>query len=235
MSVPTKITSYKLTLKTKRKLEQYATNLKTSKAKIINYGLYEIFVKYNEKFDANTVASYINNTSLNLKPDSYTFHLAVDYYERIVSLKKEVQAITYDEYHDNEFIGILLSFYFDKVAMFRKKKVNEYLQKDEQPSQIGLYLNKKLKEKINGICNRYQLNAGVLIFDILTDIRLGDLPFGHFPKDVVIESEEKDRIIIFLPPTLHQQLKNLPLSNSFVTEIRAEQYLKKFNLTSKKG
>lgn len=235
MGVPTKITSYKLTLKTKRKLEQYAANLKTSKAKIINYGLFEIFVKYAEKVDANTVATYISNTSLNLKPDSYTFHLGVDYYERIMALKKEVQSITYNEYHDNEFIGILLSFYFDKLAIFRKKKVNEYLEKGEQPSQIGLYLNKKLKEKINEICNRYQLNAGVLIFDILTDIRLGDLPFGHFPKDVVIESEEKDRIIIFLPPTLHQQLKNLPLSNSFVTEIRAEQYMKKFNLTSKKG
>lgn len=233
MGVPTKITSYKLTLKTKRKLEQYATNLKTSKAKIINYGLFEIFVKYAEKVDANTVATYISNTSLNLKPDSYTFHLGVDYYERIIALKKEVQSITYNEYHDNEFIGILLSFYFDKLAIFRKKKVNEYLEKGEQPSQVGLYLNKNLKEKINKICDIYQLNAGVLIFDILTDIHLGDLPFGNFPKDVVIESEEKDRIIIFLPPNLHQQLKIIPLSNSFITEIRAEQYLKKFNLIQK--
>ncbi|MEQ7807784.1 MULTISPECIES: hypothetical protein [Priestia] len=235
MGVPTKITSYKLTLKTKRKLEQYATNLKTSKAKIINYALFEIFVKYTKKIDAAAVATYIKDTNLNLKPDSYTFHLSVDYYERIVQLKREVQAINYSEYHDNEFIGILLSFYFDKVAIFRKKKVNEYLIKDQQPSQIGLYLNKKLKDKINNICNRYQLNAGVIIFDILTDIHLGKLPFGHFPKDVVIDSEEKDRIIIFLPPTLHQQLKNLPLSNSFITEIRAEQYLKKFNLATIKG
>jgi len=80
MGVPTKITSYKLTLKTKRKLEQYATNLKTSKAKIINYALFEIFVKYTKKIDAAAVATYIKDTNLNLKPDSNTFNLSVDYY-----------------------------------------------------------------------------------------------------------------------------------------------------------
>ncbi|MED4587862.1 hypothetical protein [Priestia flexa] len=230
MSSQTKITSYKLTLRAKRKLEQYALNLKTSKAKIINYALYEIFVKNEHKITAETIASYIKETKLNLKPDSYTFHLSFDYYDRIVLLKNDVQIINYTEYHDNEFIGILLSFYFDKVAIFRKKKVDKYLIKETKPSQIGLYLNKDLKDNINEICNRYQLNAGVLIFDILTDIEFGDLPFKNLPQDVVINSEEKERIIIFIPPMLHKQLKETPLSNSFIAEIRAEQYLKKYNL-----
>lgn len=57
--------------------------------------------------------------------------------------------------------------------------------------------------------------------------------FNSLPKNLVIESKEKERIIVYLPPYIYQQLNELPLSNSFITEIRSEQYFQKFKL--KKG
>jgi hypothetical protein len=233
MESSTRIISYKATLRVKRLLNTYSGNLKTSKAKIINYALYEIFIKNPKKATASIIADYITSNNLDLKKDNYTLHILIEYYDRIVKLKEEVQIINKTDYHDNEFLGILLSFYFDKFSFLRKKKVNEYLKEDQKPSQIGLYLNKELKCRINELCKIYQLNAGMLIFDILTDLNLGKLPFKSFPEDVIIESEKKERIIIYLPSFIHDELNNLPLSNSFITEIRSEQYLTKYKL--KKG
>jgi len=230
MGSATRIISYKATLRVKRLLNQYSENLKTSKAKIINYALYEIFIKYPNKATAAAIATYITSNNFDLKKDNYTLHILIDYYDRFLALKEEVQTINHIEYHDNEFFGFLLSFYFDKISFVRKKKVNEHLKNDPKPSQIGLYLNKELKDRINKLCKDYQLNAGMLLFDILTDVDLGNLPFKFLPNDVVIESKEKERIIIYLPQYIHQQLNELPLTNSFITEIRSEQYLNKFNL-----
>ena len=70
----------------------------------------------------------------------------------------------------------------------------------------------------------------MLIFDILTDTELGNLPFKGLPEDVYISSDEKDRIIIYLPVSIHQELNELPLTNSFITGIRSEQYFNKYNL-----
>ena len=93
-----------------------------------------------------------------------------------------------------------------------------------------MYLHIELKRRINELCKTYQLNAGMLLFDILTDIDLGSLPFKSFPTDVLIESKKKERIMIYLPKYIHQQLNELPLTNSFIAEIRSIQYLNKFKL-----
>ncbi|MED4455622.1 hypothetical protein [Metabacillus fastidiosus] len=231
MKGATKVTSYKLTLKVKRLLEKYSSNLKTSKAKLINYGLFEVFVKNKEKIGPDIIAEYINSTKLILKKDTYTFHILEEYYNQITNLKEEVEKINNTKYHDNEFLGIILSFYFDKIAFLRKKKVIEQLEEDEKPSQIGLYLNIKLKKRINELCEKYQLNAGTLFFDVLSDISSKNFPFHSFPKNIYIESEEKERIIIYLPKYIHNELNENPLSNSFIAEIRAEQFFKKFNIT----
>ena len=172
--------------------------------------MYEIFIKNPKKLHS-IIADYITSNNLDLKKDNYTLHILIEYYDRIVKLKEEVQIINKTDYHDNEFLGILLSFYFDKFSFLRKKKVNEYLKENHKPSQIGLYLNKELKCRINELCKIYQLNAGMLIFDILTDLNLGKLPFKSFPEDVIIESEKKERIIIYLPSFIHDELNNLPL------------------------
>lgn len=233
MEAATKIISYKSTLRVKRFLDKYSLNLKTSKAKIINYAFFEMFIKKNNKVTPEVIAKYIVDNTFKFKKENYTLHILVDYDKRISELKKEVEIINRTEYHDNEFRGILLSFYIDKFSFMRKKKVSNYLKEDVTPQQVGLYFNTNLMNDINELCKRYQLNAGMLIFDILTDVQLGNLPFESFPKDVVIESSEKERIIVYLPILIHQELKNLPLTNSFVAEIRAEQFLKKFKL--KKG
>lgn len=229
METSTRIISYKSTLRVKRLLNSYAKNLKTSKAKIINYAFFEMFVKNPQKTKAKDIAEYMVSNKLELKKDNYTLHILNDYYAEITNLKKEVQLINNISYHDNEFIGSLLSFYFDKASFLRKKKVNKYLVKETQPKQIGIYLNKALKETINETCESYQLNAGLLLFDILTDTNLGDLPFKELPE-IVIDSEEKERIIIYLPRLLHEHLNSLPLTNSFISEIRAEQYIKKYKI-----
>lgn len=233
METSTRIISYKATLKVKRLLDSYAKNLKTSKAKIINYAFFEIFVKNPKKTKAEDLANYVSSNRLELKKDNYTLHILNSYYEEITKLKKEVQLINNISYHDNEFIGSLLSFYFDKTSFLRKKKVSKYLVKEQQPKQIGIYLNKDLKETINETCGNYQLNAGVLIFDILTDSNLGDLPFKEL-RDIIIDSDKKERIIIYLPLLLHEHLNSLPLTNSFVSEIRAEQYIKKYRIKQDK-
>ena len=123
MASTTRIIAYKSTLKVKRLLNKYSENLKTSKAKIINYAFYEIFVKYPEnKVTLETIATYIKTNNFDLKKDNYTLHILVDYYAGISALKKKVQTINNTNYHDNEFIGLLLSFYFDKISFLRKKK-----------------------------------------------------------------------------------------------------------------
>ncbi|MCF7625483.1 hypothetical protein CQ056_25895 [Peribacillus simplex] len=233
MSSSTRIISYKATIRVKRNLEKFSDNLKTSKAKIINYAFYELFIKYPDKATPEVIADYISLNTFDLKKSNYTLHILIDYYDRITEIKSKVQTIKNVEYHDNEFIGLLLAFYFDKVSFLRKKKVNEQFKEFKKPSQIGLYLNKDLKGKITELCQDYQLNAGMLLFDILTDTDLGKLPFNSLPKNIVIESEEKERIMVFLPPYIHKQLNELPLSNSFIAEVRSEQYLHKFEL--KKG
>jgi hypothetical protein len=230
METSTRIISYKATLRVKRFLDKYSGNLKTSKAKLINFALFEIFIKYPNKATPAKIANYIKTEEFELIKGNYTLHILVDYYNRFEQLKKEVQDINKTEYHDNEFFGLLLSFYIDEVGFLRKKKVSEYFKSEDKPSQIGLYLNKEIKCRINELCSIYQLNAGTLIFDILTDTDLGNLPFKSFPKDVFINTSEKERIIIYLPHSLHEQLNNLPLTNSFITEIRGEQYLKKYKL-----
>ena len=234
MEASTRIISYKATLKVKQFLNKYSDNLKTSKAKIINYAFFEIFIKNPNKATAPIIAEYITSKSLDLKKDNYTLHILMDYYNQLMKLKEDVQIINKRNYHDNEFLGFLLSFYFDKFSFMQKKKVNKILKEDQKPSQIGLYLNKTLKCRINELCKKYQLNAGMLIFDILSDAELGNLPFKSFPKDVYIDSAEKERIIIYLPPSLHHQLKSLPLTNSFITEIRSEQYFEKFKFKKDK-
>lgn len=230
METSTRIISYKATPQVKSFLDKYSENLKTSKAKLINFALFEIFIKYPNKVTPASIANYITSEEFELIKGNYTLHILVDYYNRFVQLKKEVQVINKTEYHDNEFFGILLSFYIDEVGFIRKKKVIEYFKENKKPSQIGLYLNKELKSRINELCSTYQINAGTLIFDILTDTDLGNLPFKSFPKDIYINSSEKERIIIYLPNSLHLQLNGLPLTNSFITEIRSEQYLKKYKL-----
>ena len=45
-----------------------------------------------------------------------------------------------------------------------------------------------------------------------------------------ISRNEKDRIIIYLPVSIHQELNELPLTNSFITGIRSEQYFNKYSL-----
>ena len=122
MGSPTRIIAYKSTLKVKRLLNKYSENLKTSKAKIINYAFYEILVKYPDDATSETIATYIKTNNFDLKKDNYTLHILVDYYDQISALKKEVQTINSTDYHDNEFIGFLLSFYFDKISFLRKKK-----------------------------------------------------------------------------------------------------------------
>lgn len=122
MESSTRIISYKATLRVKRLLNTYSGNLKTSKAKIINYALYEIFIKNSKKATASIIADYITSNNLDLKKDNYTLHILIEYYDRIVKLKEEVQIINKTDYHDNEFLGILLSFYFDKFSFLRKKK-----------------------------------------------------------------------------------------------------------------
>ena len=122
MQASTRIISYKATTRVKRFLNHYSDNLKTSKAKIINYALYEIFIKYPKKATASAIAKYITSNSFDLKKDSYTLHILLDYYERIIELKNQVQTINNKEYHDNEFLGLLLSFYFDKITFMQKKK-----------------------------------------------------------------------------------------------------------------
>jgi hypothetical protein len=230
MEASTRIVSYKATEDVKRFLDKYSVNLKTSKAKIINFALFEIFIKNPNKAAPAAIAKYIASNEFELIKGNYTLHILIDYYNRFVDLEKDVQAINAKEYHDNEFFGLLLSFYIDEIGFMRKKKVIEYFKTEQKPSQIGLYLNKSLKQSINDLCTIYQLNAGTLIFDILTDTDLGNLPFKSFPKDVYINSSEKERIMIYLPDSLHTQLNSLPLTNSFVTEIRSEQYLKKYKL-----
>lgn len=122
MEASTRIISYKATLRVKRLLNTYSDNLKTSKAKIINYALYEIFIKNPKKASASLIADYITSNNLDLKKDNYTLHILIEYYDRIVKLKEDVQIINKTDYHDNEFFGILLSFYFDKFSFLKKKK-----------------------------------------------------------------------------------------------------------------
>ena len=123
-------------------------------------------------------------------------------------------------------LDLFLSYYFDKFTfMQKKKKVIEHLKEVQEPSQIGLYLNIELKSRINELCKTYQLNAGMLLFDILTDVDLGSLPFRSFPTDVVIESKKK-KSCFYLPKYIHQAFNKFPLTNSFIAEIRVRTVFK---------
>ena len=95
-------------MRVKRFLDHYSGNLKTSKAKIINYALYEIFIKNPQKATASAIAEYIKSNSFDLKKDSYTLHILIDYYERIPRIEKSSsKTINNKEYHDNEFLGFV--------------------------------------------------------------------------------------------------------------------------------
>ncbi len=59
----TKITSYKLTNKSKKLLNTYAEQLKTRKSKIITYGIFEMLVK--QQVDPKKIADYIEKNTFN--------------------------------------------------------------------------------------------------------------------------------------------------------------------------
>ncbi|MGZ9869619.1 hypothetical protein ACU3L3_14465 [Priestia endophytica] len=224
------IVAYKAPTRIRKKIENYSKNLKASQAKLINYGLYELFMKSPHKSTPEHIASYISSKSFKMKKDNYTLRITEEYYKKILLMKKEVEAINKEEYFDNEFLGFLLCYYFDKIAFYEKKKVNDKLKTQGNPTQVGLYFNKKLKEKINDVSFRFQINAGMLVFDILTDPALGQLPFKGVPNNIVITDEEKERIIVYMPKYLHEELNQLPLANSFVAEVRGERYMSKYKL-----
>lgn len=68
-------------------------------------------------------------------------------------------------------------------------------------------------------------------FDVLSEISSKNFPFHSFPNNIYIESKEKERTIIYLLKYIHNELNENLLSNSFIAEIRAEQFFGKFNIT----
>lgn len=225
----TKITSYKLTNKSKTLLNTYAEQLKTRKSKIITYGIFEMLVK--QQVDPKKIADYINKNTFNFLKERPTILMNLGHFESTCKLKKEVEKILQIDIYDNEFLGILILYYFEKVAFYHKKKtLKELTTNPINCVQVGFYINSDLKAKLVSICDKYSLTNGLLLFDILTDYRVGKLPLNEFPSDIEIESDQKEKITVFIPDFAHETLNNLPLTNSFVVEIRSEKFLNIYTL-----
>ncbi|MDZ3956238.1 hypothetical protein U0X36_25850 [Bacillus thuringiensis] len=225
----TKITSYKLTSKSKKLLNTYAEQLKTRKAKIITYGIFEMLVK--QQLDPKKIADYIEKNTFVFLKDRPTILMNMGHFESVCKLKKEVEKITGKDLYDNEFLGILILYYFEKVAFYHKKKtIKELTTNPINCTQVGFYINSDLKAKLVFLCDKYSLTNGLLLFDILTDQKVGKLPLNEFPSDIEIESDKKEKITVFIPDFAHDNLNNLPLTNSFVVEIRSEKFLDIYSL-----
>ncbi|SFX74614.1 hypothetical protein SAMN04487866_1228 [Thermoactinomyces sp. DSM 45891] len=215
--------SYRLTPKANKLLSTYTAKMQTTRSKLVSFILYDALIK--NEISVNKLREIMETMkSRDLLPDNLPLHTANSTFDAIEKARKNVPEFTS---YRNEFLGWLLSYHIELLPQKLKKKTGEALTQDDFiPEQTAFFLNPKLKKKMGKYIKKYRLTVQFLVFDILFNEHFSST---EFLANITISKEEKKaRYLTMLPKFLYKEVKNSPISISFLIEVSAENYLKKY-------
>lgn len=226
------VTSYRISKEVDQKVNHYKQYFFTRKSKIITFAFYEMFSK--DPIDIDSLAQYIkqNCDKIELDEVNKSISLRDEYLAAIYDLKSKVENILNTKLYLNRFVGYLLEYYFTSMAFYLKK--NQFIADPsvlEEKSQVGIYVNTEVKTLLSELSSAFNLPKNMIVLDSLHINEQASFFETHKTKDEIgIDTFEKERIILNLPHSVHQKLKELPFSFSPYIDIKLFDYIREYSL-----